>query len=123
MLLYQIWLFLTRKFLESGSAYNVALTAREVEKLNNDSEMGYAISVMGKLALGKGAVFAGAYTGDGVGVYSGFCSQDRAWNPGINNSCDINAAGELESQTGFNLGVTQDLTIHLMQLFATARFP
>lgn len=113
---------------KSGSAYNVAVTVREVEQLNYDSEIGAALSLMGRFAVAKGALFAGAYTGKGVGVYSGACnaglwapnSAPAPANPVKSHLCDINAAtGALVAQSGFNLGVTQNLT---PKLNATLRY-
>ncbi|MBQ0785482.1 MAG: hypothetical protein KBT66_14715 [Amphritea sp.] len=95
---------------KSGSAYSAAITAREVQTTSvDDSKIGAAVSLLGKFAVGKGALFAGAFTGKGQGVNSGLCV-GGAWNPGITASCDIDAAGDLVSQTGFNLGISQNLT-------------
>ncbi|WP_417228058.1 hypothetical protein [Amphritea sp.] len=94
---------------DGGSGYSAAITAREVEQLNDDSEVGAAVSFQGKLAVGNGALFAGAFTGKGQGVNSGLCV-GGAWNPGITASCDIDASGDLISQTGYSVGVTQNLT-------------
>ena len=98
---------------KSGCAYNVAVTAREVQTTSvDDSEIGATISLLGKLAVGNGALFAGAFTGKGAGPYSGVCVGGM-WNPTKTATCDIDASGDLISQTGFNLGVTQNLTENL----------
>lgn len=97
---------------EGGSGYSAAITAREVEQLSDDSDIGAAISIQGKLAIGNGALFAGAFTGKGQGPNTGLCV-GGTWNPGNTASCDIDATGKLISQTGFNLGVTQNLTSNL----------
>lgn len=99
------------KRFKSGSAYSAAVTAREVETSSvNDSEIGAAVSLMGKLAIGKGALFAGGFTGKGAGVYSGLCV-GGPWSPapGVSEGCDYEG-NDLVSQTGFNLGITQNLT-------------
>jgi len=49
---------------ESGSAYNVAVTARAVQTTSvADSYIGATLSLLGKLAVGNGALFACELTG------------------------------------------------------------
>src|SRR5690554_4687262 len=102
----------TQRF-DDGSNYSAAITAREVEQLADDSEIGAGVSFQGKLAYGSGELFAGAFSGKGLGVNTGLCV-GGTWGPSTaprnNTNCDIDSAGNLVSQTGFNVGVTQRLT-------------
>lgn len=95
---------------KSGSGYSVAVTAREAQSDVADptaSKVGAAFSFQGKLAVGKGAITAGAFTGKAQGPNTGMCN-GGAYNPTLIASCDADG-GDLISQTGFSVGVTQDL--------------
>ncbi len=94
---------------KSGSGYSAAITAREVQQLGDDSEIGAALSFQGRLAVGKGSVTAGVFSGKGQGPNTGLCV-GGTWNPTKTATCDIDASGNLVSQTGFNVGITQNLT-------------
>lgn len=86
------------KRLPSGSAYNVALTGREVQN-GSDSDLGAGVSIAGKLALGKNDIRASVFTGEGMGVYSGV-GVGGAYSP--NNVTTLDAeSGKLVRQTGF----------------------
>lgn len=88
---------------ESGHAFNVALTGREVETLNNDSEFGAAISLAGKLKFGNTSLALSGYTGKGNNIYSGW-GYGGASSPV--NEGEMNAAGDLVKTTGFSAGVS-----------------
>lgn len=85
--------------LEDGSAFNIALTGREVEN-GTDSDYGAGISVAGKLVLSPSSQLrVSAYTGEGMGVYSGACV-GGAWTPASDATCDAQN-GSLVEQTGY----------------------
>lgn len=98
----------TKRF-KSGSAYNVALTAREVQTgtavdpTASNSKWGFALSVAGKYVLPGGHdIRVSAYSGDGIGAYSGV-GIGGAYNPAKIAGVDTMDAsgGELVSQYGF----------------------
>lgn len=87
------------KKLESGSAYNVALTGREVQN-GTGSDYGVGISAAAKLLLGSSSQLrVSAYAGEGMGVYSGVCVGGAWVNVGDAN-CDAEG-GSLVDQTGY----------------------
>lgn len=88
------------KRFKSGDAYNVAVTARDVQN-GTDSDLGVGVSFIGKLAMGSGSLHGSIYTGKGMGVYSGLCV-GSTWNPGVEATCDAEG-GDLVSQTGFSV--------------------
>lgn len=98
----------TKRF-KSGSAYNVALTGREVQTgtavdpTASNSDWGFALSVAGKYVLPGGHdIRVSAYSGDGIGAYSGV-GVGGAYNPTKVAGVDTMDAfgGELVSQYGF----------------------
>lgn len=95
------------KNLRGGSAVNVALTGREVQNSPDtgsgaDSDFGFAISVATRIHLGKqGQLRLSAYSGEGVGVYSGICV-GGAWITAGDANCDVEN-GDLVEQTGYAL--------------------
>lgn len=105
----------TQRF-QSGSAYNVALTAREVQN-GTDSDVGAGLSLAGKLAVGSGALHASAFTGEGMGVYSGVC-QGGMWNPTRDADCDA-VGGDLVEQSGFSVAYSHRFSDKLR---GTARY-
>ncbi|WP_091827350.1 porin [Marinobacterium iners] len=92
---------------DNGHAFNVALTGREVETLNNDSEFGAAISVAGKFKFGNSALALSAYTGEGNNIYSGwgYAGTSSPANQPFSEG-EINANGDLVKTTGFSAGVS-----------------
>ncbi|NVK43311.1 MAG: porin [Oceanospirillaceae bacterium] len=92
---------------ESGHAFNVAVTGRDVETGNGDaSEFGAALSVAGKLKFGNTDLSLSAFSGEGAGVYAGW---------GFNGArgtatSDVDESGDLITTTGFSAGIAHQFT-------------
>lgn len=89
------------KRFKTGSALNFAVTAREVEN-GGDSDVGLGASLIGKLSVGgSGSLHGSAFTGEGMGVYSGVCVGGN-WNPTLDATCDVEG-GNLVKQSGYSV--------------------
>lgn len=95
----------------SGHAFNLAVTGREVNTVNDESKFGTAVSLANKIQLGNTHLAFSAFTGQGAGVYAGWGYKGAA---GANQSTDVNqATGKLITTTGFSTGITQKFTTNL----------
>jgi hypothetical protein len=96
----------TQRF-EGGSGFTVAAVGRDVAQgdgSNNDREnsvFGGGASFAGKLGLGDVTLYGSAYTGKGLGVFSGFGVNGAYGGPKNSDAQD----GELVQQTGYTAAV------------------
>lgn len=98
---------------ETGHAFNVAATGREVQTGVDDSEFGASISLAGKLSFGDTALSLSGYTGEGNNIYSGW-GYNGATRP-VPDSLfeargEVDASGDLVSTTGLTMGVSHRFT-------------
>lgn len=84
----------------SNISYLAAATARDT-KNGNDSDIGFGVSLAGKMVIGDGSLHASVFTGEGMGVYSTLCSSGA--------DCDAEN-GDLVSQTGFSVGYNHNFS-------------
>ncbi|WP_432695988.1 hypothetical protein ACQUQP_15785 [Marinobacterium sp. YM272] len=93
---------------QSGHAFNVALTGREVDTRDGDSEFGVAFSAAAKFKFGDSALALSGYTGEGNNVYSGWGYLGATGGSGV---ADVNlATGDLVKTTGFSAGISHKFT-------------
>ncbi|KEA62309.1 hypothetical protein ADIMK_3599 [Marinobacterium lacunae] len=93
---------------ESGHAFNVAVTGREVDTTptvsgDGESEYGAAISLAGKFKFGNTSLALSAFNGKGAGVYAGWGYMGATGASGIT---EVNADGDLVTLTGFSAGIS-----------------
>lgn len=96
----------TKRF-DGGSGLTFALTGREVEN-GTDSDFGAGVSLAGQLGLGPHRLHASAFTGEGMGAYSGV-GVGGAFAPNTVSTTDAED-GDLVSQIGFSVGYTHQIT-------------
>lgn len=105
----------TKRF-KGGSALNLALTGRDVQKgalEEDESAFGGGVSIAGKLGLGSsGSLHLSTYTGKGMGAYSGFAA-GGAYNPGTIGTAEADDDNHLIKQSGFSAGYKVKLTPNL----------
>lgn len=97
---------------ESGHAFNVAVTGREVDTTptisgDDESDFGAALSVAGKFKFGDTALALSAFSGEGAAVNAGWGYLGATGASGVT---EVNAAGGLVTTTGFTAGVTQNFS-------------
>lgn len=101
----------------SNFGYNVAVTGREAEN-GADSDYGLGISLAGKMTIGDGSLHASAYSGEGMGAYSGICVGGSFVMISIQGlECEAEN-GKLISQTGYNVGYRHKFTEKLRGNFS-----
>ncbi|WP_227804014.1 hypothetical protein [Marinomonas profundi] len=89
-----------------GHAFNVAVTGRDVDLGNGDSEFGAALSLAAKLKFGDTSVSLSGFSGKGAAVYAGWGYNGSA---GAATS-EVDAQGDLITLTGFSAGVGHKLS-------------
>ncbi|WP_067218488.1 porin [Marinomonas gallaica] len=92
---------------QSGHAFNVALTGREVDTTptvdsDDQSDYGVAISLASKLKFGDTSLSLSAFTGEGAGVYAGW---GYLGNTGPSGVTEVDSNGDMVTLTGFSAGI------------------
>ncbi len=102
---------------KTGHALNVTWTGRDVQKgelddtrsvVDNGSAFGAGLSIAGKIKLGAGSLHASAYTGKGMGAYSGIAG-GGAYNPTTIGAAE-SEDNQLLKQSGFSAGYKMKLS-------------
>jgi len=85
-----------------GHAFNVAVTGRDVEVTNGDSELGAALSLAAKMKFGDTSVTLSGFSGEGAAIYAGWGYNGAA---GTSSTAEVDGNGDLVTVSGFSAGV------------------
>ena len=97
---------------ESGHAFNIAVTGRDVDMTpsdttDNDSKFGAALSLAAKLNFGDTSLSLSGFTGKGAGVYAGWGYLGATGASGVT---EVDGQGDLVTLTGFTAGIGHKLS-------------
>ena len=97
---------------ESGHAFNIAVTGRDVDMTpsdttDNDSKFGAALSLAAKLNFGDTSLSLSGFTGKGAGVYAGWGYLGATGASGV---AEVDGQGDLVTLTGFSAGIGHKLS-------------